>query len=62
MEVCREYQLEEGKCAICGKTDVPLLEAYHKELGLVMICRECWERHWNEIVSSGSGERGCSCG
>ncbi|UCD45936.1 MAG: hypothetical protein JSV27_05480 [Candidatus Bathyarchaeota archaeon] len=33
-----------GVCALCSKggEETSLLEAAHKELGKIMVCRDCW--------------------
>jgi hypothetical protein len=51
-----------NKCGICGKEgdDVCLLFAYHRELGGVWLCGECWRKEYSKIISSG-GSGGC-CG
>ncbi|MEM1615663.1 MAG: hypothetical protein QW598_07080 [Pyrobaculum sp.] len=50
------------KCAICGKENTPLLEAYVKDVGSVLICPECWSKLMaeNKILVGASG--GCACG
>lgn len=37
-----------GECKLCVKNgeDLPLLQANHKDLGQIMVCRECWKKPW----------------
>ncbi len=52
------------KCEICGKENVSLLYAEHKDLGrLIKICRDCWEVAYAEncLVSGSGSAGGCSC-
>ncbi len=53
-----------SKCEICGKENVSLLYARHKDYdSLIGICQECWIKAWaeNKLVS-GSGSSGGCCG
>ena len=47
------------KCELCGKNgeDMSRFSANHKELGLLMVCRECWVRLYddNRMVTSSTG-------
>jgi ribosome-binding protein aMBF1 (putative translation factor) len=52
---------EEAGCEICGKKGVSLLFAFHRELGSIWICNDCWKKEYHNIVDSG-GSRGCTCG
>ena len=51
------------RCAICGREDTSLLEAYIKDKGPALICPMCWERLMaeNKIVVGSTGV-GCPCG
>jgi len=49
-----------NKCQICGKKDVSLLLAHHKDFGSIWICAECWQSSFakNKLILS-SGLRCC---
>jgi ribosome-binding protein aMBF1 (putative translation factor) len=52
-----------GVCELCGKGG-SRLEANHKELGRIMVCRECWSRLYDEnrmTCSVGASGGSCSC-
>ena len=55
---------EQSQCDICGKRgrDLSRLSANHKELGLIMVCQECWIRLYdeNQMVSSSTGSSSTS--
>lgn len=44
------------KCEMCGKEDVPLLLANHRDLGIIYMCSECWGKNWHSLLSQGGGE------
>jgi len=52
------------ECKLCGKkgNDLSLYSANHKDLGQIMVCRECWVNLYdkNRMVS-GSTSSGGSC-
>jgi hypothetical protein len=53
-----------GECGICGKNGekLSLLSAHHKELGRVLVCRECWVKLYDENrMVAGSTGSGSSC-
>ncbi len=54
-----------GECALCSKggENLSLLGANHKELGYIMVCRDCWKELFlkNRMVAGSSGSRGCRC-
>ncbi|MBL7168305.1 hypothetical protein ISS40_06490 [Candidatus Bathyarchaeota archaeon] len=49
-----------GECGLCHKSgeEVSLLGANHKELGSILICRDCWK----ELYQTNSMVAGSSCG
>jgi len=52
-----------GKCEMCGK-EGSRLGANHKELGRIMVCRECWSKLYDKnsmTCSVGSSGGSCSC-
>ena len=55
---------EQSECEICGKRgeDLSRLSANHKELGLIMVCQECWVSLYdeNQMVSSSTGSSNTS--
>ena len=53
--------MNKPRCIVCGRDDVPLLEARHKKLGVVWVCQECWIKLFeNNEFLIGSGEK-CAC-
>jgi DNA-directed RNA polymerase subunit RPC12/RpoP len=54
--------MKKYRCVVCGREAESLLFAEHKELGGVWVCRECWERLYeeNKILSS-TGESSSCC-
>ncbi|MEM2910853.1 MAG: hypothetical protein QXO01_07310 [Nitrososphaerota archaeon] len=52
-----------GKCAVCSKSEVSLLYANHKELGVIEMCRDCWRDAYmkNLLVYRSDTPGGC-CG
>jgi len=52
-------------CDICGEED-SLLEANHRKMGKVMVCRKCWSELYrkNKMVTGSGGCSTCSsfCG
>lgn len=50
---------EQSECELCGKRgeDLSRFSANHKELGLIMVCQDCWVRLYddNHMVSSSTG-------
>lgn len=53
------------KCELCGKCDkdLSLYAANHKDLGNILVCRDCWIKLYTEnLLVAGSGSsKGC-CG
>ena len=52
-----------SRCKLCGKNSegLSLRSAYHKELGHIMVCQECWVRLWDDnrmVCGTGSGSGG----
>ena len=51
--------MELNECELCGKReeDLSRFSANHKELGLIMVCQECWVSLYddNHMVSSSTG-------
>jgi hypothetical protein len=49
-----------GECGLCHKSgeDVSLLGANHKELGNILICRDCWK----ELYQANRMVAGSTCG
>jgi len=56
------------RCELCGNAgdDLSLLSASHKDLGTIMVCRDCWEKLYegNLILCglTGSGGTCPTCG
>lgn len=56
------------KCDLCGRNEegLSVLDANHKELGHIWVCRECWVRLYeeNRMVSGSTGSGGTcpTCG
>lgn len=55
-----------NECKLCGKNggDLSLFSANHKELGNVMVCRECWVKLYDDNImlgGTGSGGSGSAC-
>lgn len=56
-----------GECKLCGKNgeELTLLSANHRDLGQIMVCRECWIKLNNDNCmvwgSTGSGSTCPSC-
>ena len=50
--------MELNECELCGKRgeDLSRFSANHKELGLIMVCQECWVNLYddNNMVSNSS--------
>ena len=56
-----------NECGLCGKKgeDLSLLSASHKELGRIMICRECWVKLYKKnrmVCGTTSGGTCPTCG
>ncbi len=53
-----------GECGLCHKSGegVSLLGANHKELGSILICRDCWKELYqaNRMVEASSCGGKCS--
>lgn len=51
------------KCEICGKENVSLLYARHKDYdAIIKICQDCWRKAWDENkLVSGLGSSGGGC-
>jgi len=53
------------ECKLCGKNgeDLSLLSANHKEIGKIMVCRECWVKLYeeNRMLSGNTGSSGGIC-
>ena len=49
------------KCGICGRSDVSLLYANHKELGYIPICQDCWVKEFADNRLASGSSTGC-CG
>ena len=51
--------MELNECELCGKRgeDFSRFSANHKELGLIMVCQECWVSLYddNHMVSGSTG-------
>ena len=55
-----------GVCALCsnGGEGTSLLEANHKELGRIMVCRDCWRDLYEEnslVYGSTCSGKCCAC-
>lgn len=57
------------ECKLCGKNDenLSLVGANHKELGYIMVCKECWVKLYAKnrmVCGTGSGSSGTcpTCG
>jgi hypothetical protein len=50
LNVKKSRDLSHKECALCGKSgeDLSLLLADHKDLGEIMVCRECWGKLYEE--------------
>jgi len=51
-------------CEICGKENVSLYYAMHKDFNrVVRMCRDCWVEAYtkNRLVSDSGSSGGCSC-
>ena len=54
------------ECKLCRKNgeNLSLLSADHKELGHIMVCRDCWVKLYDEnqmVSGSGSSGSGGTC-
>ncbi len=56
------------ECQLCGKKgkNLSLMAANHKDLGFIMVCRECWVKLYDEnrmvCSTTGSGGTCPTCG
>jgi hypothetical protein len=55
---------EQSECELCGKRgeDLSRFSANHKELGLIMVCQNCWVKLYedNHMVSNSTGSSNTS--